>query len=563
MTVRQYIADRFSPYLDPDPWADFYDDMAQRGTTVVALVLAVHVGLFFMLQSNFIVPDLKDDPEPDPIPVTIITFAEPAPVPDPEPGPEVIDVSPVVPAATAAPAPRPVPKPQPEPQPTPPPPAPEPVIEPEPEQEPEIIVTPSAPEILTTEAREPEETVSEIVPPPIEVAPVVEPPVVEPEPIVEIFEPLPEPIIEPTRKPIPVPEFQIEIFEPEPEVVIEPEPEIIQEPLPADPLPVAPIITPEPLDTPPTAGALIEPVVEPEIDAEPLPVAPVLPTPEPEVPIAIEPAPIEPDEDPDENPEDNTLDTDLPIITTAPTIIASPDAPTTPEQSERAVPLDQAAPVTDFLFNPRTPSRPNSNTPTGGVSLGGGGGPPSGGTQRPSGTSRAGPSSGGGGWTLAPGTAGGGQLGEGGVGIVMDMRCREFDRTHQDCPEYTAKYKGRNAAGFETFAPHSTGGIANAARSSRSGTEDNQAVGGGRNPWTAAIGDNSVNAGGPQGSVLDDADFGRTFLGTDLTATGGASSRVRDVFSPPPDYNAQRTLTLPTADDEDDVQTEGIVKPEE
>lgn len=543
MTVRQYIADRFSPYLDPDPWADFYDDMAQRGTTIVALVLAVHMGLFFMLQSNFIVPDLKDDPEPDPIPVTIITFADPEPEADPESetAPEVIDVSPVLPPATPAPAPRPVPKP--EPQPTPPPPAPEPVVEPEiPEPEPEIIVTPPAPEILTTEAIKPEDTVSESVPPPTEVPPVVEPPVVEPEPIVEIFEPLPEPVIEPTPEPIPVPEFQIEIFEPEPEVIQEPLP---AEPLPLDPLPAAPIITPEPLETPPTAGALIEPPLE--VEPEPLPVAPVLPTPEPEVPIAIEPAPIATEVE----EEDEIRESDLPIITAAPTIIASPDAPTTPEQSERAVSRDQAAPVTDFLFNPRTPSRPDGNAPSGGVSLGGGGGPPSGGTQRPSGTSRAGPSSGGG-WTLAPGTAGGGQLGDGGAGIVMDMRCREFDRTHQDCPEYTAKYKGRNAAGFETFAPHSTGGIANASRSSRSGTEDNQAVGGGRNPWTAAIGDNSVNAGGPQGSVLDDADFGRTFLGTDLTATGGASGRVRDVFSPPPDYNAQKTLTLPPADDEAD-----------
>jgi len=123
-----------------------------------------------------------------------------------------------------------------------------------------------------------------------------------------------------------------------------------------------------------------------------------------------------------------------------------------------------------------------------------------------------------------------------------------------DCPEYTAKYKGRNAAGFESFGRHANGGGVNASRSARSGIYDNPSVGGGGNPWTLAPGDTSVNAGGPSSTVLDDADFGRTFLGTNL---GGQSSggRVRDLFNPQPnETRPQPVLILPPDDDEEGKQ---------
>jgi len=74
----------FSPYHDPDPVSDFYDDSAQRITSVVAAVFAVHIVMFFMMSPNFIMPDMKEKP-PEAISVEIITLeAEPeAPPPTP------------------------------------------------------------------------------------------------------------------------------------------------------------------------------------------------------------------------------------------------------------------------------------------------------------------------------------------------------------------------------------------------------------------------------------------------------------------------------------------------
>ena len=556
MTLRRYVYDRFSPYLDPDPWTDFYDDVAQRGTTIAAGVFAVHVGLFFMLQTNFVVPDLKEEPEPDPIPVQIIAYEDLLAQPEPEP--EVIDIAPVTPAPAAPPRVKPKPKPTP-PPPPPPPPVPEPEPEPlsEPEVEPEPITAPPPPDILTSEASEPSEnTISEFTPPvpleppvedtptepvieifePVEVPREIEVEIFEPQPIIE-SEPIAEPVIEPEPTPEPVeenePEIEIEIFD---------QP-IIEEPLIEET--IAPVITETPVELPAQAGPVIDPITE-----EPLTVAPLIPQPDPqeieppienEIIIATEPEPL--------NEQDE--DQDAPIITTAPTILASPDAPLTPDESDRAIPQEQAAPMTDFLFKPKTgfpPPNPPGGQPSGGaVSLGGGGGAPGGGTRRPSPTARSGQ-----GWTLQPGSTGIGTPGEGYGGIINDIRCRESDRTHLDCPEYTAKYKGRNAAGFESFGRHSNGGVPASSRSARTGTYENPAIGGGGNPWTLAPGDTSVNAGGPSSSVLDDADFGRTFLGTNL---GGQNSggRVRDVFNP--QSNETRSLPVlkpPPADDEDE-----------
>ncbi|WP_418152565.1 hypothetical protein AB8615_02205 [Litorimonas sp. RW-G-Af-16] len=132
MTMPVTFYANFSPYHDDDPISDFFDDDAQRVTSIIALVFAIHVALVFALSSNFIVPDLKPD-EPDPIPVQIVSFEELAPVEETPPPPEV-DLRPAVPAPATAPRVKPKPRPQPTPQPapTPPPPTPEPEPEPTP-----------------------------------------------------------------------------------------------------------------------------------------------------------------------------------------------------------------------------------------------------------------------------------------------------------------------------------------------------------------------------------------------------------------------------------------------
>jgi len=264
-----------------------------------------------------------------------------------------------------------------------------------------------------------------------------------------------------------------------------------------------------------------------------------------------------PEPEPIQDPEIQSA----PIITTAPTILASPDAPSTSDELEKAIPQEQAAPVTDFLFNPKT-RFPTTPTPRGGmsapsgtsggsgssggaISLDGGGGIPGGGTQRAP-TQRGGT-----GWALAP-QGGSGGLGKGGEGIMLDIRCREAQRTHDDCPEYLAKFKGRNAAGYESFGPHSNGTVAGSTRGARAGTYENPAIVGGRDPWSLGPGSNSVNAGGPSSTVMeDDADFGRLFLGTNLGG-GQESGRMRDLLKEPTKPWDGGAIELPQAPEEDD-----------
>ena len=557
MTFRTYVYDRFSPYLDDDPWVDFFEDLAQRGTTVIATVLAVHVGLFFALSANFVIPDLKEE-EPEPIPIQIIAFEDLQP--EPEPAPEVIDIAPIAPPPPPAPTVRPRPKPTPQ---TAPPPPPPPVEEIFVEPEPQPIEAPPPPDILVNETPvETENTIPEFTPPePIQepvVEPVIEPPII-PEPIPQ---PLAEPIVEPLQQ------YDIEIFEPEPIVEPEPifepapiiEPEPIIEPLPEpipEPIieeaPIAPIIETAPIEIPEPVEApepIPAPVIEPEV--EKIETNPIITPPLSE----LVPEPVEPTEDIDIEPEIE----DAPIEITAPKILASPDAPISLDEAEKAVPQEQAAPINDFLFNPRTrfpttptpnngiqrPASPSSGSGTSGgaISLDGGGGIPGGGTQR------APSQNGNKGWALAP-SGGDGALGAGGKGIVLDIRCREAKRTHADCPQYLAQFKGRNAAGYESFGAHSNGTVAGSTRGARSGTYSNPGVGGGRDPWSLGAGSNSVNAGGPSSTVLEDADFGREFLGTNL-GDGSQPRRLRDLIKEPTQPWGSDLIELPQAPEEDD-----------
>jgi len=146
---------------------------------------------------------------------------------------------------------------------------------------------------------------------------------------------------------------------------------------------------------------------------------------------------------------------------------------------------------------------------------------------------------------------GSGGLGEGGKGIMLDIRCREAQRTHADCPEYLAKFKGRNAAGYESFGAHSNGSVPGSTRGARAGTYSNPSIGGGRDPWSLGPGSNSVNAGGPTSTVLEDADFGREFLGTNL-GDGSQPTRMRDLLKEPRKPWNGSVIELPKAPEEDE-----------
>ena len=516
----------FSPYHDPDPVSDFFDDDAQRIVTILAAVLFIHIFLIFILSTNFIVPDLIED-EPEVVPVQIVAFEELAPVEE-TPPPPVVDLRPAIPAPAAAPR----TKPRPKPVATPPPP---PTPEPEPEPEPEFIPPPPPPEIIAQEAPEPEpEAIPEPIPDPI-AQPIPEPEVIpEPvlQPLIEIYEPVQEiqpepeiilePVIEPLPEPIPEPVELEPLPEPEPDVEIEIfEPEPLPEPIP-DPEPEPlPFTTPKPIEVPPTPGPIIEEQLPDLPDLEELPPLPVIePEPivtPPEPPIAeIQPPPIE------------VAPAEPEIVTTAPTVLASPEAPTSSEELEKAVPQSQSDPFLDLLKRERalTPRNPGSQGTTRNPAISGptsGGGnigqpPPSGGTQRGTpGTS---------GWQLAPGSFGN-SPGKGYEGLNLDMRCREANKTHLECPEYLRKFQGRNSAGFESFK-----GLA--GRGTDRGpsiTNRNMAT---KRSLGLPIGDNSFNGGGPSTTIMSDpgVDFSREFQNNPIRIEepGG---RLRDLFEAP------------------------------
>ena len=427
----------FSPYHDEDRLLDFLDDDAQRVSANAAVVFLVHLGLVLSLSGSFIVPDLKPPPPPEAVTVEIVTFD---PEPEPEPEPEPVIIEPVLSPPPPAPVPKPQPEPQPRPEPTPPPPPPP---EPEPEPEPEPVFTPPPP---------PPEIISQ--PEPLEPEPIDLPepiPEPEPQPIIEIFEPPPEPAPAPEAEP------SLEIFEPVPTVEPEPEPEpepIIEFFEPDPIIEPEPLIEPEPVivepELPPTPGVIeAEPLPE-FIDAQPLPPEIIIaPLPE----ILPEPVP-QPLPEIVAEPEPEFLPEVEPILITPPTILASPDAPESREEQLRAVPQEQSDPFIDLIKRDRDSSLdgPIGTSPRGGgnegpISQGG-----SVGTPPPGGGTRIGrPSPGAGGWSLAPQ---GRSTNKAYEGINLDIRCREEGRTHEDCPEYVKKFRGRDQSGRESFDGH-------------------------------------------------------------------------------------------------------------
>ena len=558
------IPDKFSPYLDPEPIAEFFDDLGQRWATTLACTIAIHIGILLMFQSQFDLPEIEEEPET--ISVEIVSF-EPEQEAEPEPEPVL---RPAVPAPAQAPRPKPKPKPRPEPTPPPPPLPPPPAPEPEPIPEPDpVVIPPPPPEIIQSPDPEPN-----LVPEPIP-EPVIQPQP-EPQPQIEIFEPAP--IIQPEPEPVIQP--RIEIFEPQPvqqpepllDPIIQPDPEPLPEPI----IEPEPVIEPEPIIEPTP-----EPIIEP--DPEPLPDLPDVPTvneeeaisgtlteeivtePLPPEPVVIDtlPEPVvepEPQTRPAPEPTPEVKEPDSPaIITTAPTILASPDAPTTQSEQENAIPQSQASPL-DFILKDRNPGGSSGGRqPADRPGSGGGGNtgqvPIAGGTRAPA--------PGAGGWQLAPGSYGN-EPGEGYKGLVLDIRCREAKRTHADCPEYLRKYEGRKSNGFENFGAHAPRGTTITNRPTRApGTssifDGSTAYGGpsSRPGARATGGPTDDNSGGPSTSVLDDVYLPQYGAGTVIPDGASQGGRVRDVFgnSDPAPWTLPEKLPETPQEEEDGLES--------
>lgn len=507
-----YVQDKFSPYLDPEPIAEFFDDVGQRSMVTGLLAFGVHVLIFMILQTRLDIPHVPDEPEP--IIVEIISFepqAEPEPKAEPEAEPEP-ELRPAVPPPAQAP----VPKPQPKPTPPPLPPQ-------EPEPEPEPVFVPPAPEIIKTTEPEPElEAPPDPEPLPEPTLELFDPelvtqtdPELAPEPLLEVYEPVAEAVKVPDPiEPI-APLFEPDILEPDADPEDLPEIDELPELAPA------PVITEEPL-----SGVDI-PDPEPMPELPPPAPAPlfqqdIVETPQTQIEAQIEP---------------KLADTpDIEIAAKPPTILASPEAPTTQAEAEKAIPQEQAITPLDFILKdrgkpgqagPASPSRPSS--PSGG---GNEATPAFAGS-----TPRAAP--GAQGWQVN-GTWPADGL-PGGKGIIRDIDCRGEKRDHEDCPEYIRKNQGRSANGFEAFDPHTPLGTSTVPKSR--GIPPNMSI-------TPTFGD----SGSPSGSVLQDAGgFQGQFRGDDV-GPRDQGRRVRDMLNPPDpaSWTTQTDLPPPPEDEEED-----------
>ncbi len=523
-----YVSDKFSPYLDPDPIADFLEDAGQRGIITSLLAFFVHVILFFVLQTRLDIPHVPDEPEP--IIVEIISF-EPEAEPEPEIEPEIQpEPEPITRAAVPPPTQAPVSKPKPEPKPKH-----EPKPEPEPEPKPEPVVVPPMPKIIestnpetnteteTTAEQQPEvqtEPVLDIFDP--ELVSQIEPELA-PEPVLDIPDTVIEPVIEPVEPIAPI--FDADILDSD----IEPEdlPEI-NEILELAPNPV---ITEEPVSG----------VEKPELEPEPE----LLPPPAPLYQQDILETPLKQIEAQSE-PEILEIP-DIEIAAIPPTILASPDAPTTQAEIDNSIPQEQASTPLDFILKGRDNPGSSAGNPTN-PNVPFGNNNPNAPTFQGS-TPRTAPGSNG--WQVG-GTWPSDGL-PGGAGIIRDIDCRAEKRDHEDCPEYVRGNTGRASDGFEAFGPHTPLGTSTVKRSR--GMAPNLAI-------TPSIGD----PGSPSTGVLQDANgFNGQFLGDDV-GPRDQGRRIRDVFSPPDaaPWTTQPEL-LPEPEEKEEEDTDALIilkKPE-
>ncbi len=522
-----YTEDNFSPYLDPEPIAEFFDDVGQRGMVTGFLAMLVHIGIFIILQMKMTVPHVPDEPEP--IQIEIISFepeAPPKPEPEPEPEPELRP-------ATAPPAQAPAPRPK-LPKPPPPPPPPEP--KPEPKPEPEPVVIPPAPEIIKSVTAEPElvpETPPDPEPAPeptfVETLELFDPALVTQSEAELAFEPIAD-IFEPVEQPVQAPRPVVPLFDPD-LLDMDTEPEDLPDIDDQVELPPIPVIEPE------IAPGIVEPEIIPENIPETTP-EPIAPPPmfEPDV-FDASPVTTEPELELNTTPE-------IEIAAIPPTILASPDAPTTQDEAEKAIPpsQSQATPL-DFILK----DRGNTDVPGDRSSRPARGGGNEGNIPIAGGTAR--PAPGASGWQLPSGLIPTEGV-PGGKGLIRDIRCREEQRDHEDCPEYVNKHGGRNANGLENFGPHVPLGTTTVRSRGMPQTPSLQDT---VNP---TFGD----AGLPSTTVLDDVGgFKGQYLG-DKIGTPGRSRRIRDLFNPPdPAPWTTRTDLPPPPDDEEDDDGDGLI----
>ncbi len=577
MRIPAKITDTFSPYLDDQPVVDFLDDFGRRAWVALAATLILNIAFFSALMMS-VTYVLIPPPEPEVIPVQIVTVIGDTDEP-PAPTEEPI-VAPAVPTPSPAPAPRPRPKPQ---LVSPPQPAPQPEPEPEVAEEPEPVpqLIPPAPEIIsqpdpepteesiaptpdlpteadrqraleefqrrTLEAQTPEEIILPEIEPEIEIIPDTPPEIIidtPPELIPPIAQPIIEPelVIDPPEEPQPF----IEIFDApiEPEITDEPPAPVVEDFAPGPIIEDLPITPPEEIIETPELPEEVIPDAAPGL-IEPIDITPV----QPEAPITIEPEIQTP---PSQEPDVPDSPADDAPITTAPRVLADDESAQTQQELERAVPQSQAD------TGPSS-SGGGYQTPT----IGGGGRntlDPNAGTNFPTGPTTAGtgrPNPGADGWSLGEG-AQGDYAGEGGLrGVAFDTRCRDIDRTHEDCPEYVAKPRGRAADGYET------------PRINRAPT--NRGVRGlgsvGRDTSTAGGNFGASSNGMPSETVLDDADFGVLYGRTPQVDIENAQPRLSDLFSDDQDFVSQtETLpelgTAPADEDEDDPWALDTISPQ-
>ncbi|MGB3456372.1 MAG: hypothetical protein WBA35_08435, partial [Litorimonas sp.] len=131
-------------------------------------------------------------------------------------------------------------------------------------------------------------------------------------------------------------------------------------------------------------------------------------------------------------------------------------------------------------------------------------------------------------------------------GLTLDIRCREAGKTHLDCPEYLRTFQGRDAAGFENYEQYRPRGVRSAPGPSVPTPMRDLGL---------PIGDNSVNAGGPSTTMMDDGpevSFDREFLGNPVIVQGDPG-RLRDIFAEPDEDETRLDLEDLFRPDEDDL----------
>lgn len=522
-----FFEDKFSPYLDDEPISEFFDDVGGRGATAFGLAVLVHIGLFVFLQSQGFLFEAPEKPKP--IQIEIISF-EPEKQKDTPQNTQVtkpVEKTPATaprirtkPKPKPKPAPKPVPKPEPKPippaiQPAKPAPKPIPKVEPKPKSKPAIAPTP--PPTIKSKTQTP---TTQIAPPTV-------PQPVQPPPKPDVSKPVvPKDIPAPLP---PQPKPMDPFFEP-----VEDAQDLDETVLDIDSLPDVPSSSPKPL--PPAPVERPKPVpgfassdVPKDDDLDPI--LDISDAPLPET-ISAKPKPVEAPK-PVETPPES------PVVTTAPSILASPDAPSTAAEKDIAVPKSQSTPLDVILkgrpgalqtpTSPRMPGRAG-NRPGGGnesnIPIGGG-------------TSR--PRPGAGGWTLSPEAYGNEGKGKG-RGVIKDIRCREQDRTHLDCPEYMPKYQGRRPDGFETFGAHVPRGTTITANSPSRGIV--------RAPTGGPTDDNSGN---PTPNLMEDANLPPLNPYRAGSGVPQQPGRLRDIFGNPDPEPWTEQGDIPPPPEEDDT----------